>query len=370
MASESTSSQQSQQLIPSSKVNFKALTLQPFAMYAKYLKEFWYTVEVEDDTKTITFLLSWWDKPLSFTQDEFVSTIGLPICKNAILLPPTEIVRAGLVTLGLFDKDKPTLSSIVLVNSSPLKMNNDLTLVKPHTIIAASFQKPLASEVPLTSHMLKVAKLSEGPEQSLIPPSRDVNVDDTADKSLPRTTMQLVTQPKAPTDWMTKKRRIPSSSKPKSPNKATADATKSLASESAEEQGNQPSTAVAEKVLDQNVKKEKDAEFLSREEVAEEQSKEISTVEQLLDEVDKQNKATMHDSKEIVDSHKGSDSDLQSMPDDNLRSVSGFYATDSEENVVSKSDNIVQDDHVSAERLSLPDHWIIFVKKSALFIQD
>ncbi|GKF34606.1 hypothetical protein Tco_0107806 [Tanacetum coccineum] len=161
MASESTSSQQSQQsqqLIPSSKVNFRctdsiigfnnavallehsnelfrpmlsflsnccinrALTLQPTAMYVEYLKEFWYTAEVEEDTKTITFLLSWWDKPLSFTQNEFISAIGLPICKDVVPLPPKETVRAGLATLGLFDNDKLTLSSTVLVISSPLKM--------------------------------------------------------------------------------------------------------------------------------------------------------------------------------------------------------------------------------------------------------
>ncbi|GKG24914.1 hypothetical protein Tco_0395542, partial [Tanacetum coccineum] len=94
MASESTSLQQSQHLAPSSKVNFKcedgiiafnnaialrehpnkmyqpmlsflsnccinkALTLQPFAMYVEYLQEFWYATEVEEETKTITFLLS------------------------------------------------------------------------------------------------------------------------------------------------------------------------------------------------------------------------------------------------------------------------------------------------------------------------
>ncbi|GJU46691.1 hypothetical protein Tco_1203957 [Tanacetum coccineum] len=216
--------------------------------------------EVEEETKTITFSLSWWDKPLSFTQDEFIYAIGLPICKDVVPLPPKETIRAGLATLGLFDKDKPTLSSTILVNSSPLKMkyftpiwklfmqyivkclggmqgshdqmnlnqqtityfliwgleidigviifsdlihklqngkknmklnicytrflsltfekllgrnyiSNDLTLVKPHTITAASFQKPLASEVLLTSHMLKVAKLSEEIEQYLIPPS-------------------------------------------------------------------------------------------------------------------------------------------------------------------------------------------------------
>ncbi|GJW54470.1 hypothetical protein Tco_0098555 [Tanacetum coccineum] len=389
MASESTSSQQSQQLIPSSKVNFrytdsiidfnnvvallehtnelyqpmlsflsnccinKALTLQPIAMYVEYLKEFWYIAEVEKETKTITFLLSWWDKPLSFTQDEFISAIGLPICKDDVPLPPKETVRTGLATLGLFDKDKPTLSSTVLVNSSPLKMkyftpiwklfmqyivncldlvhklqngkknrelnifytrflslifekllgrnyvSNDLTLVKPHTITSASFQKPLASEVPLTSHMLKVAKHSEEPEQSLIPPSGEVNADDTADKSLSRASVQPITQSKAPTDLKIKKKRIPPSSKPKSPYKvkvilpkkqvaetryaevtvATPDTTKSLvASDLEEEQGNQPSAVEAEKVLDQNVKEEvKDNGFVVMKEV---------TFKQIMDEVD------------------------------------------------------------------------------------
>ncbi|GKB65831.1 hypothetical protein Tco_0927243 [Tanacetum coccineum] len=200
------------------------------------------------ETKTITFLLSLWDKPMSFTQDKFISAIGLPICRDTIPLPPKETVRAGLATLGLFDKDKPTLSSIILVNSSPLKMNNDLTLVKPHTITAASFQKPLASEVTLTSHMLKVAKLSEEPEQSLLPPSGEVNADDTADKSLSRASVQPVIQSKTTTDLKTKKKKIPPSSIPKSPYKvrvilskkqATANATKSLeASKLAEEQGN------------------------------------------------------------------------------------------------------------------------------------
>ncbi|GJW57799.1 hypothetical protein Tco_0104530 [Tanacetum coccineum] len=217
---------------------------------------------VEKETNTITFLLSWCDEPLSFTQKEFTSATGLPIYENLVPLPPKETERAGLSSLGLFDKDKPTLSSTELVNSSPLKMkyfspfwklfmqyivkclsgmqgshdqmnlnqqtiaycliygleidirgiifsdlihklqngkkhkesnicytrflslffekllgdkyiSNDLTLIKPHTITTASFQKPLASDVPLTSRMLKVAKLSEWPEKSLIPPSRE-----------------------------------------------------------------------------------------------------------------------------------------------------------------------------------------------------
>ncbi|GKD05089.1 retrovirus-related pol polyprotein from transposon TNT 1-94 [Tanacetum coccineum] len=234
----------------------KSLTLQRSAMYVEYLKEFWYTTAVEEETKTITFSLSWCDKPMSFTQDEFISAIGLPICKDTVPLPPKETVRAGLATLDNY-------------------ISNDLTLVKPHTITAASFQKPLASKVALTSHMLKVSKLFQEPEQSLIPPFREVNADDTADKSLSRTYVQPVTQLKAPTDLKIKKKKIPPSSKPKSPYKvrvilpkkqvtktqhakvtvATADVTKSLeAFELAEEQVNQSSAAEAEKVLDQKVK--------------------------------------------------------------------------------------------------------------------
>ncbi|GKB21874.1 hypothetical protein Tco_0855797 [Tanacetum coccineum] len=98
-------------------------------------------------------------------------------------------------------------------------ISNDLTPIKPHTITSASFQKPLASEVALTSHMLKVAKLFQEPEQSLITPSKEVNADDTADKSLSKTFVHPVTQPKAPTDLKIKKKRIPHSSKPKSPYK-------------------------------------------------------------------------------------------------------------------------------------------------------
>ncbi|GJR78823.1 hypothetical protein Tco_0149608 [Tanacetum coccineum] len=114
-------------------------------------------------------------------------------------------------------------------------INDALTFVQPHTISAVSFQKPLASEVALTSHMLK---------------------DHCA----------TITQPKAPTDLKPQKKRIPPSSKLKSlykvrvilPKKqvaetqhaeetvATADVTQSLeASESAKDQ-----------VLDQNVQEE------------------------------------------------------------------------------------------------------------------
>ncbi|GJR91735.1 hypothetical protein Tco_0215746 [Tanacetum coccineum] len=190
--------------------------------------------------------------------------------------------------------------------------------------------------------MLKVSKLSEEPKQSLIPPSGEVNADDIADKSLSKASVQLHAEVTV----------------------ATADATKSLvASELAREQVNQPSTAEAEKVLDQNVEEEvKDAGFIAMKEIAKEQSLEFPTVEQLLVEADKLNKVvqetpenqTMHDSKETAKIQEDSDSDLQSMPDDDLRSVSGFKAADSDDthkNEVSKSDHVFKDDNASVERL-------------------
>ncbi|GKE90806.1 hypothetical protein Tco_1571901 [Tanacetum coccineum] len=129
--------------------------------------------------------------------------------------------------------------------------------------------------------------------------TREVNVDDTADKSLSRASIQPVTQSKASTDLKTKKKRILPSSKPKSSYKvkvilpkkqvaetqhakvieAIADTTKSLVtSELAEEQGDQPLTAGAKKVLDKNVEEEvKDTRFVAMEEV---------TFKQIMDEVD------------------------------------------------------------------------------------
>ncbi|GJS24112.1 retrovirus-related pol polyprotein from transposon TNT 1-94 [Tanacetum coccineum] len=65
----------------------------------------------------------------------------------------------------------------------------------------------------------------------------------------------------------------------------------------------------------------------------------------------------MHDSDESVDVQE--DSDYESMPKDDLRSVAGSEDTDSDNtqgNDVSHSDHIFQDDNASAERLSLPNH--------------
>nr|GEY19894.1 retrovirus-related Pol polyprotein from transposon TNT 1-94 [Tanacetum cinerariifolium] len=210
-------------------------------------------------------------------------------------------------------------SSLVFENLRGDKyISNDLTLVKPLIITAACFQKPLASEVNLTSNMLKVAKLYQEPKQSLITPLESP-------------------LPKAPTNLKTKKKKIPSSSQPKSPYKIrvilpkkqvvetqhaevtvpTADATKRLkAFELAEEQRNQPSAAETKNLIEPE-------KIIEMEEDAEDQSMEIPTVEQLLDEVDKQNKAVQETSKR---------------------------------NDISHFDHTFLDHNASAKRLSLLDH--------------
>ncbi|GKA52497.1 hypothetical protein Tco_0745812 [Tanacetum coccineum] len=215
-------------------------------------------------------------------------------------------------------------------------INDDLTFVKPYTILVASFQTPLASK--------------------------------------------LVTQPKAPTNMKLKRKKILPSSKPKSSYKvrvilpkkhvaetqhteeqvATADATKSLgASELAEEQVNQPKTAKAEK---EGVK------VVGFESIGD------VTFEQIMDEYDQQNKAAQEKAESPYDTkseikiiksfqaidvlgslliHQGSqrsisddldvidntpkydkegdasDSGLRSMPDDDLASLTGFETPDS-----------------------------------------
>ncbi|GKG18054.1 hypothetical protein Tco_0372352, partial [Tanacetum coccineum] len=91
-------------------------------MYVKYLKDFWYTTEVDDATKDILFSLSLFENQLTFTRYDFLSAIRLTDSKTVVPLPPNGTIRAGLATSGLTDKDKPSLTSTELVNSSPLKL--------------------------------------------------------------------------------------------------------------------------------------------------------------------------------------------------------------------------------------------------------
>ncbi|GJR74916.1 hypothetical protein Tco_0087281 [Tanacetum coccineum] len=97
----------------------------------------------------------------------------------------------------------------------------------------------------------------------LFPPFGEVNADDTVDKSLSGTSVQLVTQPKALTTKRPRKKKIPSSTQPEPAEEfvVTVDATKSLdALESAEVQGNQPETTDAKKLMDEVYKQNKAAQ--------------------------------------------------------------------------------------------------------------
>nr|GEV30293.1 hypothetical protein [Tanacetum cinerariifolium] len=148
-----------------------------------------------------------------------------------------ETVRDSLATLRLIDENDTFISSFDLANSSPLKMryfsptwrvlmqyigdnynNNILKTLKPHHITSISFKAPSASEFPLTSHMIKVAKFFEEQYKSLILSSREVNTVDSVDKSLSGTNIQPITQSKAKTNKKSKKKRIVPSSKPKTLN--------------------------------------------------------------------------------------------------------------------------------------------------------
>ncbi|GKC85918.1 hypothetical protein Tco_1141635, partial [Tanacetum coccineum] len=144
-----------------------------------------------------------------------------------------ETMKTGLTTLGLIDENDTYLSPTDLINSdltmslmSTSKLsrtlyagdewenyiNEKLKTLKPHHITATTFKLTLENEVPLTTHMCIVAKLSSDPIKSLFPPFGEVNADDSADKSLSGTSVQPVTQPKAPTDKRSKKKKNPSSS--------------------------------------------------------------------------------------------------------------------------------------------------------------
>nr|GEV11770.1 retrovirus-related Pol polyprotein from transposon TNT 1-94 [Tanacetum cinerariifolium] len=223
---ESTSSQQSSQLSPSSKVNFKcedgiiafnnalallehtnnlyhpmlsflpnccigtALTIQPFAIYTEFLREFWYT------SKTIRYNLIW---GIDINIGAIIFFDSVHKLQNGKNNREANICYTRFLSL-VFEK---------LLGENYI--NDALTFVKPHTISAASFQKPLEYEVALTSHMLKVAKNFQEPEQSLILFFEKVNVDDTVDKSSFEISVQPVTQSKAPTVRKPRNKKIPSS---------------------------------------------------------------------------------------------------------------------------------------------------------------
>ncbi|GJY57120.1 hypothetical protein Tco_0456235 [Tanacetum coccineum] len=303
---------------------------------------------VDTTTNTITFTLSNFEKPLSYNRDEFTSVIGINYSENYVSIPTKETLRAGLATMGLVDENNPDISSTSLGSHDQLNLNqqviaycliwglevdirniifsnlvaklqngkkgrdpyvchtkflslmikyllednsNDdgLTSFKPHTISAASFKTPSASEVSLTPHMLKVAKLLPEPEESLILPSGDRD-------------------------------RL-----------ATADTTKSIdVFELVEELGNQPNPTDAEKLgnvsFDELYGHNLDMG-------ADESPFNVESEIKFVRKVDPNLNTDDHGTSSILDDQEmtKADSNLESMLDDEIESISGFEAEDDED---------------------------------------
>ncbi|GJY93272.1 hypothetical protein Tco_0509054 [Tanacetum coccineum] len=228
-----------------------ALTKQPSVYYSKYLREFWYKAEADTTTKSITFTLSNFNKPLSFDLDVFQLSLAI------------------------------------------------------------SFKPTLENEVPLTAHMCKVAKLSPDPIKSFLPPSREVNADDSTDKSLSGISVQPVTQPKAPTDKRLKNKKIPSSSHPMTLKVIRDSSPPTQASDS--QPAEEPMvTADIPRIIDDYDQKVKDAQ--AKPEIPFDTKSKISFVKSY-------RVATI--------SEEEADSNLHSIPDDEVQSISRFETTDS-----------------------------------------
>ncbi|GKA29698.1 retrovirus-related pol polyprotein from transposon TNT 1-94, partial [Tanacetum coccineum] len=203
----------------------KALTIQPSAMYAEYLKDFWYSAKVKDNA--ITFSLSHKEKPLTFDRDLFSFVIGLDYTKKFAPLPTHEEVKEGLGTLGgnqgshdHLNVNQQTIAFAlcwdididiagILYNDLITKLTTEGKKGREKNITDATFKDSKVSEVPLTSHMRRVSKL---PEKPLNLPSEDANIEATGDKSLSRTSVHPVSTPKAKIGKKRMKKKNPSSS--------------------------------------------------------------------------------------------------------------------------------------------------------------
>ncbi|GJU13713.1 hypothetical protein Tco_1136109 [Tanacetum coccineum] len=77
-------------------------------------------------TNTITFILSYSSKPLSFELGNFSTITGLNYNENYDALPPMETVKAALETLGLADEKNLQFTPYELINKSSLRIEEYL----------------------------------------------------------------------------------------------------------------------------------------------------------------------------------------------------------------------------------------------------
>ncbi|GJS77440.1 ribonuclease H-like domain-containing protein [Tanacetum coccineum] len=86
------------------------------------IRELWYIDEVDTILNSITFLLSYSSKPLSFTLDDFSFIIELKYCDNYASTLTKENVKEVWASLGIRDEKNPNFFSKYLINKSPMKM--------------------------------------------------------------------------------------------------------------------------------------------------------------------------------------------------------------------------------------------------------
>ncbi|GJZ04866.1 hypothetical protein Tco_0538141 [Tanacetum coccineum] len=235
-------------------------------------------------------------------------------------------------------------------------VNKDLHPLKSYQIIRATFKQSSKSEVPLTSHMRKVAKLSE-----------EDNAEDTGDKSLSGTAVHPVSKPITDKKQRTKKNQ--SSSEPNiskdvvqtptlqasesqsanAPEVPANTTNQSLeASKSAEEQVNQPQTADAKKVQTKEVKSTNDNDDeviypaiqsmgdVTLESLTDQTEKEIPYDTESEIKFVKRFKPLNDDDEPLItflgptQSDMDEDSDLASIPDDDIFSLSGSQSSKTE----------------------------------------
>ncbi|GJW60181.1 hypothetical protein Tco_0109516 [Tanacetum coccineum] len=310
--------------------------------------------------------------PKAEVPTRWLRVVPIKPSENCVSVPPKETMKPGLATLRLFDEKHPHLLSTDLINSSPVRINlhptsgkpepktnisytrylslimehlledkyknDDLLSLKPHNTTTTTFKPTLENEVALIAHMCKVVALSPYPIKSLLPPSREVNANDIADKSSSRTSVQPVTQSKAPTVRKPMKKKIPSSTQPKAlqtiresslttqvaethpaeETVAIVDAIKSLdTSKSVEEQVNQPKNAKAEKM--KLIRRIRLLKIIKKF-----QPTRLDDYAQITFLV-----AEPSHFEYVQSMHGDSDSGLHSMPDDDIASLDGFESLDS-----------------------------------------
>nr|GEX23062.1 retrotransposon protein, putative, Ty1-copia subclass [Tanacetum cinerariifolium] len=115
--------------------------------YPKYLWEFWYMAEADSVTKSVTFTLSHFDKPLSFDLDVFSTVIGFERSEDFVSIPPKETVKSQGVTRKLDQRIKyllcqhsaPSIGSEPLPGITTRSKVKDLEVASAHECMHVNF---------------------------------------------------------------------------------------------------------------------------------------------------------------------------------------------------------------------------------------